>query len=86
MNKTHEITTNKLIAIVLSSILSTSVVTVFGLLRIANADHFTIVAIGERVESLETVVVPRSEWEQRNEFIVFRLDQIDRKLDQLLNE
>lgn len=80
MTKTHEVSTNKLIVIVLSSILSTMVVTAFSLLRVANSDHFTVIALGQRVGTLEELVVPRSEWDQRNEFIVFRLDQIDRQL------
>lgn len=86
MTKTHEVSTNKLIVIVLSSILSTMVVTAFSLLRVANSDHFAVIAIDQRLGTLEDVAVSRVEYAERAKHIDASLERIETKVDRLLEE
>jgi hypothetical protein len=70
----------KLYGTILTAIIGSAVVTAFALLRIANSDHFTLIALGQRVDSIEAVFVPRNEFE----LVCQRLDRIEQKLDSLL--
>lgn len=84
MKQSREITNAKLALIVISTIIGTAVTTAVGLVRVANSDHFTVIALSTRVDTLEDVVVSRNEFNQRSIFIDSRLDRIESKIDRLL--
>lgn len=93
MSKKNEtgITKGQLLTTVIASVIGTAVVTAFALVRVANSDHFTLVALGSRVDAIEENFVPRGEYEQRIKSVDDSLRdlkdndrEIIRRLDQLL--
>lgn len=80
---TYEMSQKKLISIIITAIVATAVSTSFALVRVANSDHFSILALNERVDTLEEVVVPRTEFSRFDSDITNRLDRIEAKLDRL---
>ena len=80
-DETSQLTLSKtqLVGTIVSAVIGTAVITSFSLLRVANNDHFTIVALSEDVKSLKSVIVPRSEFE----VVYSRFDSLDSKIDSL---
>ena len=71
---TFTITAGRAISIIIGAILTGAVSTVFTLGAVANSDHFTLIAHGQRITVLEKNVVPRTE-------LVLELRNINDKLD-----
>lgn len=78
-----EMSQSKFVAILIGAIIASAVSTSFALVRVANTDHFTILALGERVDDIEAVLVPRAEFTRFETDLNKRLDRIDTKLDRL---
>lgn len=85
-NESYEITTPRLFLIIVSAVVSTAIATAFALLRVANSDHFTIVALGDRLSSVEQMVVFKPEYEERAKHIDNSLLRIEQKVDRLLEK
>ena len=82
--KTIEIGLYKAIAIVATAVLTTAIGTAFTLFSILNADHFTLVSYGTRLDAVEAMVVPRNELQVSIDNVETRLDRIENKLDRII--
>lgn len=78
-----EMSQSKFVAILIGAIIASAVSTSFALVRIANTDHFTIIALEQRVDDIEATLVPRTEFTRFENDLNKRLDRIDIKLDRL---
>lgn len=82
-----DISKNRFVSILIGSIIATAVTTAFtvgsALFRVANSDHFAIVATEQRLDTLEENIVPRTEFARFEVDLNKRLDRIDAKLDRL---
>lgn len=58
------ISRTQIIGLVITAVIGSAVTTTFGLIRIANSDHFTLLALSDRVEAVENSLVPRTEFDQ----------------------
>lgn len=70
------------IGILLGAIISSAVTTTFAVVSTLNSDHFALVALGGRVETIERTIVPRGELEIYFKSIESRLIRMENKLDQ----
>lgn len=94
MSERHDLSTKKLVAIVVAAVVTSSVTTAFALLRVANSDHFTIIAQSndiERLEANDANFVSRAELQQYVASLNKRLDDfgtaytgLSSRIDQLL--
>jgi len=83
-SKAHmEMSQSKFFAIIIGAIIASAVSTAFALVRVANTDHFTILALEQRVDDVEATIVPRAEFSRFENDLNKRLDRIDIKLDRL---
>ena len=74
----------KIISAVIISVLVGAVGGVVSVLRIANTDHFTIIANDKRISKLEANIVPRSEYDLQYKHLSDELETVNSKLDRLL--
>jgi hypothetical protein len=76
--KTYQLSRGQFVGLLLGAVVTSSVATVFGTVRILNADHFTLIALGSRVDAVEEAFVPRGE-------VTIQLNAIDKRLERIEN-
>lgn len=84
-NKVY-VSKNQLITLVVGTIITSVITTAVALVRVANNDHFLLGATVVRVDSLESNIVPRSEFREFANGNNARLENIEVLLTQLLNK
>ncbi|MBK9272879.1 MAG: hypothetical protein IPM48_14945 [Saprospiraceae bacterium] len=84
--KTYNFTRNQFFGLLLGAIISTSIATVAGTVRILNSDHFTIIALGNRLENIENAFVPRGEIDLKFEILNNKIDANTKLLESINNK
>ena len=83
--KTLTVTPKWAITVICGAILSGIVTGAFGALNLLNSDHFTLMAITEKVTKLETTTVNREFYETRYDNLCEKVDVLGKKVDNLTN-
>jgi hypothetical protein len=73
----------KAIAILFGALITGAVTSGFAVLRLANSSYFTIIALEGRVNSIEDILVSKTEFNRFETDLNRRLDQIERTIDKL---
>ena len=81
--KTLTITPKWAITVICGAILSGIVTGAFGTVSVLNSDHFTLLAVTEKVTKLETTTVNREFYETRYDNLCEKIDVLGKKVDNL---